>query len=219
MPNILALTLPIGTLFAVLMTAARMAADSELVAMQASGVPLHRVARPLVAAACLVCAFDMFLMLVVMPRSNAQLSETTRRIALSAASAAVEQRVFAEDFPGQLLYVDRIDRGTGRWHGVLLFDSTDPMQESLVTADSGDLVVDPRDGTAWLNLQDTTTHLLRPDRAGLVPQERQQRAEDPAQAAAIGPRRAQEAGRTRDRHGGAARARPGRKDAEDRGDP
>jgi LPS export ABC transporter permease LptG/LPS export ABC transporter permease LptF len=161
-PNILALTLPIGTLFAVLMTASRMSADSELVAMQASGVPLHRVARPLVAAACLVCGLDMFLMLVVMPRSNAQLSETTRRIALSAASAAVEQRVFAEDFPGQLLYVDRIDRGTGRWHGVLLFDSTDPMQESLVTADSGDLVVDPRDGTAWLNLQDTTTHQLRP---------------------------------------------------------
>jgi LPS export ABC transporter permease LptG len=104
----------------------------------------------------------MFLMLLVMPRANAQLSETTRRIALSAASAAVEQRVFAEDFPGQLLFVDKIDRGTGRWHGVLLFDSTDPMQESLVTADSGDLVIDSRDGTAWLNLQDTATHLLRP---------------------------------------------------------
>jgi LPS export ABC transporter permease LptF/LPS export ABC transporter permease LptG len=162
-PNILALTLPIGTLFAVLMTASRLAADSELVAMQASGVPLHRAARPLVVAAGLVCVLDMFLMLVVMPRSNAKLSETTRRIALSAASAAVEQRVFAEDFPGQLLFVDKIDRGTGRWHGVLLFDATDPMQESLVTADSGDLVIDPRDGTAWLNLLDTTTHLLRPN--------------------------------------------------------
>ena len=161
-PNILALTLPMGTLFAVLMTASRWAADSELIAMQASGVPLHRVARPLVVAAAMVCILDMLLMLVIMPRSNAELSETTRRIALSAASAAVEQRVFAEDFPGQLLFVDKIDRGTGRWHGVLLFDSTDPMQESLVTADSGDLVIDPRDGTAWLNLQDTTTHLLRP---------------------------------------------------------
>src|SRR3972149_12134831 len=161
-PNILALTLPMGTLFAVLMTASRWAADSELVAMQASGVPLHRVARPLVVAAAMVCVLAMLLMLVIMPRSNAELSETTRRIALSAASAAVEQRVFAEDFPGQLLFVDKIDRGTGRWHGVLLFDSTDPMQESLATADSGDLVIDPRDGTAWLNPQDTTTHPLPP---------------------------------------------------------
>ena len=162
-PNILALTLPMGTLFAVLMTASRWAADSELVAMQASGVPLRRVARPLVMTAAVVCALDLLLTLWIMPGSNAKLSDTTRRIALSAASAAIEQRVFAEDFPGQLLFVDRIDRGTGRWHGVLLFDSTDPMQESLVTANSGDLVIDPRDGTAWLNLQDTTTHLLRPN--------------------------------------------------------
>jgi LPS export ABC transporter permease LptF/LPS export ABC transporter permease LptG len=162
-PNILALTLPIGTLFAVLMTSSRWAADSELVAMQASGVPLRRVALPLVMIAALVCALDLVLMLAVMPQSNAKLSDTTRRIALSAASAAIEQRVFAEDFPGQLLFVDKIDRGTGRWHGVLLFDMTDPTEESLVTADSGDLVIDHRDGTAWLNLQDTTTHLLRPD--------------------------------------------------------
>ena len=162
-PNILALTLPIGTLFAVLMTSARWAADSELVAMQACGVSLRRVARPLVGLAVVVFGIDLVLVLAVMPRANAHLSEVTRQVAFSAATAAVEQRVFAEDFPNQLLYVDKIDRGTGRWHGVILFDLTDPLQESLVTADSGDLFVDARDGSAWLNLQDTTTHQLRPN--------------------------------------------------------
>jgi len=162
-PNILALTLPIGTLFAVLMTAARWASDSELVAIQACGVPLRRVARPLVLTGAAVCVADLVMTLGLMPRANAELSDITRRIALSAANAAIEQRVFAEDFPGQLLYVDKIDRHTGRWHGILLFDSSNPLQESLVTADSGDMVIDPRDGTAWLNLRDTTTHALRPD--------------------------------------------------------
>ncbi len=162
-PNILALTLPIGTLFAVLMTSARWAADSELVALQSCGIPLRRVARPLVMLAAAVFCVDLALVTVVMPRSNARLSEETRKVAFSAATAAVEQRVFAEDFPNQLLYVDKIDRGTGRWHGVILFDLSDPQEESLVTADSGDLVVDPRDGSAWLNLQDTTTHQMRPD--------------------------------------------------------
>lgn len=162
-PNILALTLPIGTLFAVLMTAARWAADSELVALQAAGVPLRRVAKPLVVLAAIVFVLDLFLMVLVMPLSNARLSGVVRKVAFSAANAAVEQRVFTEDFPNQLLFVDKIDRNTGRWQGVLLFDLTDPEQESLVTADSGDLVVDPRDGSAWLNLQDTTTHQLRPN--------------------------------------------------------
>jgi lipopolysaccharide export system permease protein len=162
-PNILALTLPIGTLFAVLITSARWAADSELIAMQACGIPLRRVSRPLIALSGFVCGVDLVLVLAVMPRANAQLSEVTRKVAFSAATAAVEQRVFAEGFPNQLLYVDKIDRGTGRWHGILLFDLTDPLQESLVTADSGDMVVDPRDGSAWLDLQDTTTHQLRPN--------------------------------------------------------
>jgi lipopolysaccharide export system permease protein len=162
-PNIVALTLPIGALFAVMMTAGRWASDSELVAMQACGVPLRRVARPLVLAAGVVCVIDLVTTLGIMPSANAKLSETTRRIALSAANAAIEQRVFAEDFPGQLLYVDKIDRHTGQWHGVLLFDSTSPGQETLITANTGDLVTDPRDGTAWLNLRDTTTHVLHPD--------------------------------------------------------
>lgn len=162
-PNILALTLPIGTLFAVLMTAARWASDSELVAAQACGIPLRRVARPLALAAGVVFLADLALTLSAMPRANARLSQLMRQVMFSAANAAVEQRVFAEEFPGQLLYVDKIDRGTGRWHGILLFDATNPDQESLVTADSGDLVIDPRDGSAWLNLQDTTTHLMRPD--------------------------------------------------------
>jgi LPS export ABC transporter permease LptG/LPS export ABC transporter permease LptF len=163
LPYILAMTLPIGVLFAVLMTASRWSADSEIVALQACGVPLRRVALPLVLAAGLVFAGDLWLTLSLMPTANAELSGITRRVAFSAVSSSIQQRVFAEDFPGQLLYVDRIDRGTGRWHGILIFDATAPAQESLVTADTGDMVIDPHDGSANLNLQDATTHLLRPD--------------------------------------------------------
>ncbi len=163
LPNILALTLPIGVLFAVLMTASRWSSDSELVALQACGVPLRRVVMPLAFAAGMVFAVDLWLTVSVMPKANAELSAITRRVAFSAVSASIQQRVFAEDFPGQLIYVDKIDRGTGRWHGVLLFDNTNPGQENLVTADTGDMVVDPHDGSATLNLQDATTHLLRPD--------------------------------------------------------
>jgi LPS export ABC transporter permease LptG/LPS export ABC transporter permease LptF len=162
-PNILALTLPIGTLFAVLMTAARWTSDSEMIAAQACGVPLRRIARPLVGAALLVFGADAALAVFLMPYANHELSTQSGRVALSAVSARIEQHVFAEEFPPQLLYVDKIDHKTGRWHGVLLFNLADASQESLVVADSGELVTDPRDGTPWLYLQDTSTHILRPD--------------------------------------------------------
>ncbi len=164
-PNVLALTIPMGTLFAVLMTAARWSSDSELIAAQACGVRLSRLARPLVVAAAVMFLVDAALTVEVMPRANGTFQQLAMKVALSGgARTAVEPREFNEEFPGLLLYVNRINRDTGEWHGILLFDSTSPTEERLITAESGEFTVDPRDGTAWLNLDDTTSHVMQPDR-------------------------------------------------------
>lgn len=162
-PHVLVLTIPIGVLFAALMTVARLAADSEIVALQASGVRLARVAVPLLFFGGVMFLLNLFLSAAVLAPANRHLQLLTLRIALSGFSAAVEPGVFSDDFPGQLLYVKRIDRDTRRWQGVLLFDLSNPIEERVVVADSGDLVINPADGTAWLNLRDTTSHVLRPD--------------------------------------------------------
>lgn len=162
-PHVLVLTIPIGVLFAALMTVARLAADSEIVALQAAGVRLARIAVPLFLFGGLMFVVNFFVSAAVLAPANRNLQLLTLRIALSGFSAAVEPGVFSDDFPGQLLYVKRIDRDTRRWQGVLLFDLTNPIEERVVVADSGDLVLNPADGTAWLNLRDTTSHVLRPD--------------------------------------------------------
>jgi lipopolysaccharide export system permease protein len=162
-PHVLALTIPMGILFAVLVTASRWAGDSELVALQSAGLSATRAARPLVLVAALFMVLDLGLTWQVLPRANRALQKLTLQVALSGARAAVEPRIFAEDFPGQLLFVNRIDRHTGVWHGVLLFDESSASEERLVIAESGELVSDQRDGGAWLDLQDATTHLLRPN--------------------------------------------------------
>ncbi|MEP0772759.1 MAG: YjgP/YjgQ family permease [Acidobacteriota bacterium] len=162
-PHVLVLTIPIGVLFAALMTVARLAADSEIVALQASGVRLARVAVPLLFFGGVMFLANLVLSAAALAPANRNLQLLTLRIALSGFSAAVEPGVFSDDFPGQLLYVKRINRDTRRWQGVLLFDLTNPIEERVVVADSGDLVINPADGTAWLNLRDTTSHVLRPD--------------------------------------------------------
>lgn len=162
-PHILVLTIPIGVLFAALMTVARLAADSEIVALQASGVRLARITLPLLFFGGLMFLANLYLSTNVLASANRNLQLLTLRIALSGFSAAVEPGVFSDDFPRQLLYVKRIDRETRRWKGVLLFDLSNPMEERVVVADTGDLVLNPADGTAWLNLRDTTSHVLRPD--------------------------------------------------------
>jgi LPS export ABC transporter permease LptG/LPS export ABC transporter permease LptF len=163
LPNIFALTIPIGVLFAVLMTSARWSADSEIIAAQACGVRLGRLARPLIAAAAGLFLLDAVLTVGLMPAANARLQDLTRKTALSSVRAAVEQGSFTEEFPGHLLYVSRISKDE-RWHGILLFDLTTPLEERLITADSGEFVQDGNDNSAWLNLSDTTTYVVKPDK-------------------------------------------------------
>jgi LPS export ABC transporter permease LptG/LPS export ABC transporter permease LptF len=160
-PSVAALTLPMGVLFAVLITASRWAADSELIALQSSGVPIGRIVRPLVAVGLALFLLDLWVTLAVLPRSNRELQKLTMQVAFSGARAAIEPHVFIEEFRGQVLFVNRID-AAGTWHGVLLFDQSSGTEDRLVVADTGELFEDPRDGSIWLNLQDATTHLLRP---------------------------------------------------------
>ncbi|NCO69464.1 MAG: LptF/LptG family permease, partial [Acidobacteria bacterium] len=163
LPNILALTLPIGTLFAVMMTVSRLSSDSELVALQACGLPLTRTLRPLLALAGVVFAVNAVLSRGVLPASNRKFSEMSRRIYFSAAKATIQPKVFIEDFPQKLLYLDSIDPENGRWHGVLLFDLSDPLEERLVVADSGELTSDSISGSAKLELRDLAQHVFRVD--------------------------------------------------------
>lgn len=160
-PNILSLTIPIGVLFAVMMTSARWSADSELIALQAAGVSLARIARPMVFSGVLIFLVSAWLTLDLMPRANNAFQQLTMEVRLSGARSAIEARVFNEDFPGRLLYIDRIEGATGRWSQLLLFDLTAPDEELLIEAAAGLMYEDPRDGSAWLELQDTVTHVMK----------------------------------------------------------
>lgn len=164
LPHVLVLTIPIGMLFASLMLSARLSGDSELIALQACGIRSSRAAAPVAIAGLVLCAADAFLTLQVMPSANQSLERLRMRIALSGAKAAVDPQVFVEDFPGRLLYVDNIDRDAGTWSRVLLFDLSSSVEERLVVARAGEMVTDARDGSAWLNLRDATTHILQPDK-------------------------------------------------------
>ncbi len=164
LPHVVALTVPMALLFAVVTTAARLAADSEVVALQACGVRPSQLLRPLLVLAFVVTVLDAWVTVVLVPQGNRGIVERTARLALSGASATVEPRAFTECFPGYLLYVDQLDKEGSGWNGVLLFDLSSPTEERLITAENGAVAEDPRDGASWLNLAETATYVFKPSR-------------------------------------------------------
>lgn len=153
-PFIVAMTLPMAVLVAVLHTMSRLAADHEITAMTAGGVSVSRIARPVLfgAMGVALCAFlwnDQ-----VLPRSNHKLRTLLVDIQRKKPSFALKEQVINEVVPGQFfLRAARIDQATNRLRDVTIYDLGDANRRRIITADSGRMAYTPGRTDLYLTLQ------------------------------------------------------------------
>ncbi len=179
-PHVVVLTIPMSYLFGVLIAMGRLNGDNEVTALQAAGISLRRMLRPILLFSLLLAGANAYLTVDVMPNANRELSELRARLFSSSnVLSRVEPRVFYEGFPNVLLYVGGIDRDTGYWRNVIMFDRSNPGHERLIVARRGLLVnqipsglegapggpgagSEHTEGEPWLLLEDVVTHQFNP---------------------------------------------------------
>jgi LPS export ABC transporter permease LptF/LPS export ABC transporter permease LptG len=163
LPPVLTFTLPMGALVGVLIGLGRLSADSEIVALHASGISLRRLLVP-IGFVALVCAIGTLVMTFwLSPGSIRILRSLEDDLRSSQAPYAVQPRVFDERFPHFVLYVQDVEAAATRWRGVFLAGSGSPSSPSSVTlAQQADIVVDPRTGHLEIHLGSGSTHEYDP---------------------------------------------------------
>src|SRR5216110_1929753 len=72
-PFIVAMTLPMAVLLAVLYAFSHLAADNEITAMRASGISVYQILTPVLAWGGIMAAINFAFVDQVLPRTNAQL--------------------------------------------------------------------------------------------------------------------------------------------------
>jgi len=162
-PVALTYTIPMGVLVGILIGLSRLAADSEITAMRASGLGVWtflRVISIFVVVAWLL-AFGNSVYLA--PRSLAALGQLQDRLKSSQASFEVQPRVFYEGFPKIILYVQDVKAlsGGALWKGVFLADLSDPASPRISLAREG-LLVSQGPDTLDLHLTSGSTHETDP---------------------------------------------------------
>ncbi|WP_420237287.1 LPS export ABC transporter permease LptG [Telmatobacter bradus] len=144
MPNLLRVTIPMSVLVGVLLGFSRLAADSEVIAMRASGLGIWYFVR----VASIVAVGGMLLglcnSLYLAPRANSAILEMEHSLGASQASYEIQPRVFYEDFKNFVLYVQDVRSGSGaaNWRQVFMADVTDPTTPVVTTAASATVVND-----------------------------------------------------------------------------
>jgi LPS export ABC transporter permease LptG/LPS export ABC transporter permease LptF len=143
LPNFFMVTIPMAVLVGVLLGLSRLAADSEIIAMRASGLGIGYFVRVSAIVAIGGTLIGLFNSLYVAPRANQGILGLDKSLA-SQATYEIQPRVFYEDFKNTVLYVQDVRSGTGaaNWRQVFMADITDPGSPKITTAASATVVSD-----------------------------------------------------------------------------
>src|ERR1700691_554629 len=162
-PFALTYTIPMSVLVGILIGLSRLAADSEITAMRASGMGVWSFGRVLVIFVAGAWLLALLNGLYLAPWSLASLGRLEDQLKGSQVSYEVQPRVFYEGFPKLVLYVQDVHSAQGGavWNGVFLADISDPSNPSITLAREGILVPEGED-RLHLHLKDGSTHETDP---------------------------------------------------------
>jgi LPS export ABC transporter permease LptG/LPS export ABC transporter permease LptF len=153
LPGILIFTLPLSYLIGILIGLGGLSGESQITALRACGVPIRILLRFILLMGAMVGCITAILSAVVIPQTNELIAKVKGGISLAHAAGRVQPRVFNEDFPNYVFYVDNISSDRKNWSGIFLVDNSDSKSAQTVIARSGSWIVDSSNKRLQLHLE------------------------------------------------------------------
>jgi LPS export ABC transporter permease LptG/LPS export ABC transporter permease LptF len=163
LPTAFMITLPMGVLVGILIGLSRLAADSEVTAIRASGMGAGMFVRVVSVFAIAAWLLALLNSIAIAPRAARALTGLQDKLKSSQASFEIQPRVFYEEFKNHVLYVqDAVpSKGQSLWRGVFLADVSDPSSPRITLAERGALLSESTDKVRF-HLEDGTQQELIP---------------------------------------------------------
>ena len=151
LPTFLELTLPMAFLLAILLALGRLSGDQELLALKSSGVSPVQILLPLTLVAASVALITLLLTTWVRPTAQVALKNELYDIAKTRISTALREKVFNDDFPNILIYVEEIIPPGNVAQGILIIDKRETAKDNIILGKVG--LIDTEEQTHTLSLR------------------------------------------------------------------
>jgi LPS export ABC transporter permease LptF/LPS export ABC transporter permease LptG len=163
LPRVLEMTLPMALLLGILIGLGRLSADSELIAIRASGISYRFILVPIMGLAFFCFGLSLVLTLWVDPPARyLQRRLYSQQLYSADVRREIKPRVFFEQVPGLLLYADDVYQ-EGDFLGRVFMHQTDPQGREVVTlARRSQIHYDRKGGVAEFLLESGTNHTMTP---------------------------------------------------------
>ncbi len=165
-PQALAVTIPMAFLLGLLVAFGRLSGDSEWVAIQACGVSLTRMLRPVLSLALVAWALTEWVLIVAVPSGNQSFREIEYKLVAQRVETEIKPRVFFQDFPNLVLYVRDVRPDTPGWSDVFVADTSRAGQPVIYMARHGRMALDRERRSVEMMLEDGIRHSVTTDLSG-----------------------------------------------------
>jgi lipopolysaccharide export system permease protein len=151
LPTFLELTVPMAFLLAILLGLARLSSDQELLALKSSGFSPIQILLPFTVVAIIVAIVTLLLTTVARPAAQVALKSELYTIAKSRIGTALREKVFNDDFPNILIYVEEIVPPGNVAQGILIVDKRDRANDNIILGKVG--LINTEEETQTLSLR------------------------------------------------------------------
>src|SRR5215510_13453921 len=136
LPALVAIMLPVCALMTPAITYSRLATDSELLALRATGYSFYQLLPPIVGLGLLMSGATAFLVVEVIPHASFLARQELFEAVSTSLQLRIRERIFQTPIPGIVLYVERIDKKNGRLQGVLIADNRSPEVTTILASEA-----------------------------------------------------------------------------------
>lgn len=158
LPTFLSVIVPLSFLLGILLAFGRFSADSEYIALKASGISLYSMIRPVALLAFLFALLTGAITLIIEPASKTAFRNKVFEIASRSINVSVKPGVFNDEFPGIVLYTQGLDERLGIMQDVFISDERNAGTPTTITAKEGLFINDPENLLLTLRLRNGDIH-------------------------------------------------------------
>ena len=166
LPTFLEMTVPMALLLGVFLGLGRLSSDHELVALKASGISPMQILVPIGIIAVIVSILTLVITIQVRPAANAALKKALYNIAKSRVASGLKEKVFNDDFPKILIYVEELVPPGETAKGVLIVDRRNPEREQDILGKVAFIDSDEENQTISFKLFEGTVYERQPKKPG-----------------------------------------------------
>jgi len=160
-PNMFLYSIPMAAMMGVIISFTRLASDTEILAFKASGISLYQMLPPVILVSAAIAILTGYFSSALIPKSEIAMKQLMFQVAKEKIDKGIKENQFTEALGDLVVYVETIDKETGRWGNVWVSDMRGQVNPIITMAQFGSMEAQIDNMLVTITLENGSLH--RPD--------------------------------------------------------